>query len=386
MTRFHLSVGSKPIIPKADKVEVIEPIFDKPKTGVNEYAYEITKSYKNYLPYPVVILDRNNLAVEIPAQRLQGDGIRNLYVDIDIRFSNDVQIDVHSLLDNLTEDSPAELRIFKEILNNNRLEVKYGRKRITYSYRVDEYLLKRNEFNVFLEQLDIVVCKSGMSHNVVHPFSLDGRASGMNSDSSMFTYNVIINDPDRVFGDRYININGRVYRVEVGRDTLSRPGVYIYAGGEVDYYDFDKADELVPLFPTRSLAEQLGKHNEAIKVELEEKSIKAKADLIEKERELNELRNRLQAEELKRKEEYAQLETRRKAEYENQMYQLKQQETFIKQQEYELKRQSSLEAQRLQSLKYELEMRSYERKDTSETIKWLPAIAGGILALFGLFA
>lgn len=369
----------RPKLPMTDNITDIEDISrTKRRGGVNEYAFEITKSFKNHLTFPVVLIDRNNFAMELPSQQRSNSGNRDLVVDVTMIFASDVVLDVHHILDGVDEKSPKELQLFKRSLNNNQLQISYDRRKITFSYCVNEFLLRRNHYQVYLDQLDMVVCKKGFDEDVVHPYSLSGQALLVAQKVDILSYHILINDPDEVFGDRYANINGMTYKVPSTVDSTVKPGVYVYANhlGEdgTRFYSFEDADELVPLFPTVTLADQAEKRNEDFKIRQEEKTLKFKEELMDKEQELTKLKNDISLAEMARKNEH-----------EEKMFALKQQESQLKQMELEYKRLSAVENQRLSELKYDLEVRQANRKDTSDFFKWLPAVATGILALLGVF-
>lgn len=386
-------------VPLTDNVSTVNIVKEPHKQhGEREYAYEITKSFRNYLSYPIVVIDRNNLMVKLPTQRRTETGNNALVIDVRMVFSDDVQVDVTHVLDRLKDNSPAELHMVKEALNNNRVSISYGRRKIVLTYRVEEQVLRRNDWQAHITELDAVICRLGYEEGVVHPYSEPGQVAIMThqGDVELFSYRVLINDPVGEFGARYVNINNLVYHVPVTIDPTIKPGVYVYANSISDedtvFYSFDKAEELVPLFQTAKLAEQLGNPIEHNKRRVEEIQAKHKRDIILKEHELTLLKSKIAEEELRRDNEHS-----------DKMHELKKLETEYKRLEAEYKHLTTVETRRLNEqkatqdaeanrraselnqLKHDLEMRGYHRKDSTEWLKWLPAFISGVGALFTLF-
>lgn len=397
-------------VPLTDNVSNINVLKEPHKQLCErEYAYEITKSFRNYLSYPVVVIDRNNLMVKLPTQRRTDTSSNALVIDVRMIFSDDVQVDVTHMLDRLKENSPTELHRIKEALNNNRVSISYGRRKIVLTYRIEEQVLRRNDWQAHISELDAVICRLGHEEGVVHPYSDPGQVAIMTHQGNveLFSYRVLINDPVGEFGSRYVNINNLVYHVPVTIDPTIKPGVYVYADSVSDedtvFYSFDQAEELVPMFQTAKLAEQLGNPAEHNKRRVEEMQNKHKREMLIKEHELVLLKAKISEEELKRT-----------TEHDNKMHDLKKLESEYKRLEAEYKHLTTVEAQRLNDqkaqqeaeatrqkayneeqasqraielarLKHEFEMRGYSRRDSTEWLKWLPAFISGIGALFTLF-
>ena len=386
-------------VPLTDVVSRIN-VMKEPTKHIDEreYAYEITKSYRNYLAYPVVLIDRNNLVVELPPQKRRTTSPNAVVVDVRMTFADDVKVDVTRVLDRLRENSPLELHMVKEALNNNRVSISYGRRRIILTYCVEEHVLRRNDWQAHISELDTVICRGGYDEGVVHPYSKEGQVAIMTNQQGveLFSYRVLINDPFEEFGDRYVNINNLVYHIPITVDASIRPGVYVYANSVLDedtiYHGFDMADELVPLFHTQKLAEQLGNPTQHNQRRVEDMQAKHKRELLSKEHELTILKGKIAEEQL-----------RRDAEHAEKMHSLKQLESEYKRLEAEYKHLCTVEARRLNEqkaeqekeanrrtaelnkMKHELDMRGYERKEASEWMKWLPAFITGVGALFALF-
>lgn len=360
-------------VPSVSRIAKVKEIQPNDNLDSPNYAYEVTRSFRNHLSYPVVLTDRNNLSVKIPSQRRPINGDPELSIDILIKYSADVVFDYTHVLDYVDENSPMELQVIKKVLNNQRVNVQYGKNYILFSYRVDDLMIKRHHNSVYLEQVDMVVSREDVCRDVVHPYSSLGQALIINHNPFVFSYSILINDPEKQFGDRFININGDVYQVRSTVDYSVSPGVYVYTD-ITTRYDFHEADEKLKLYTTAAIARQLGVPEEHVKAQIDQQTLQYKRELLDKEKEIAEIKHAQSLEDLVRKQEH-----------EKAMQDIKDREAELKRLELEYKRLSSVESQRLNELKHDLEMRSANRKDASEFMKWLPALVGGAAALIAAF-
>ena len=355
-------------IPVVVSTKKVTEVADKANAR-NTYAYEISKGFRNYLSYPVSIIDRNNIAVTLQPQRSLGQFQNELHIDVTIRHCRDVRLDVNHVLDNVDSNSPKELQLIKESLQNNRIDITYDRGSICFSYRVDDQLLRENDYELYLDQIDYVICKAGRELELIHPHSAQGLKQSQSMPVDRLSYELMINDPTGQFGMRFVNINGSVLPVPVNALSHMKPGVYRYTSvkddTQAEHFSFDIADAELNLYMSHALAKSYGNPQENAKMELETKTLQHKANMMEKEAELQSIKNK-----------YAEEEAARKVELERLQHELRQTEI-------ELKRIQALESQRLSEMKFDLERRSANRKDSSEVVKWLPAIVGAAAALFG---
>lgn len=359
----------------------------------DDYSYQVTTAYKNTLSYPIVIMHRSNHAVRLPISKTYNPKDKNLEralrVDVIINFSEDVDLDVTHLFDILTEKSSPELLAMKEALRKNQLRVNYGKRRIVITYLVTDRTISSNNYSVYVDELDVVLCKDGYENHVYHPYSLQGQAILTDTTPNLFSYRVLINDPNQEFGARYININGSVYHVPPTVDQGLQPGVYIYSSSDnqapAKFVSFEEVDDVLPLYMSAKLAEQLGDTASSHRLSEEELAHQRKMKALSKEIELTELKNNVDAD-----------KTTRDHAYGIQLSEIKQQYEEIKlQNQVEAQNMATLKANleesarvreaELYKLKHELEMRSVQRKEGSELIKWFPAIATAIGAMFNIF-
>lgn len=372
------------VLPTTTEFDHVKEILDSNKLRDFKSDFTVQRSYRNGLGFPITIVDRDNIEYTISPNVAAGNITHSFTIVETISFSpNVVNINVESVL-NAINSSPKAQAI--KISLDNLMSLKATSHHISNNTTIIvEYTLSGNAFArrrhaVYLESLDLTICKKGYDYNVVHPYSAIGQSLIVKSSQNLdgFNYIVVINDPDEIYGQRYINIANRVFRVRITKDRSSRPGVYIYSKGTqinlktleenelAEFFEFGEADDKVPLFKTPSLAKDFGDAHlsRADEIKIKEAELKlAKADVdLEK----TMLEGKLKTQEAEFKKE--QLEQQMK----------------MKQLEDELFREKLLRDRIQQDYKHKQDMASMDRKDVSDILKWVPSLITGILGIAGL--
>lgn len=384
------TVGHVPNTVPVDSVNNVDDVDSRLRNS--NYGYQVSTGYVNTLSYPLVIIQRSNHAIRLPPSKSikNESDERGLRIDVVISFNQDVDLDVTHMLDDLEEDASLELKALREAVKNNRVKLTYGKSRIMLSYTVNDRTIRKNNFSVYISELDVVLCKNGYESNSYHPYSLKGQELLTDETPNMFNYRVLINDPDKLFGARYINVNGVVYHVPASADIGMRAGVYVYSsqgtsGSQPVFLEFDEADDKLALFPSAKLASELGDVNGSYKSEEAEQAHKRNMEKMQMEMALTKAKNEAESS-----------KTVRDTASDEQLY-------AIRHEHEKLKLENQLESQRLerlkadieetakrrehdlQKMKHNLEMTSMQTKTGTEAFKWLPAIASAIGALFNVF-
>lgn len=369
------------ILPENSTVDIIKNISGDDYSFLNQKRdLTISRTYRNDLGYTVSIVDRNNVCYDINSS-LSSGVVNNEFVVVDtITFNNNVKINTNLLL------NESSVNKVKEAFESSLKDKSNARILSTHNQLIIEYVvsantLARHSHRLYLEELDITVCMQGVDYKVVHPYSLIGQSLIVQHrlNEMGFNYIVVINDPNGVFGARYINISNRVFKVEITRDSSLKPGVYLYVKGEAvntedygkrtaDYFfDFKEADAKVPLWKTASEAKdfgdaQLSRQEEIKTTEARLKALEAELKLkkLTLESELATMKANYDADKLK-------LET------EN------------------LKLKNSLEKEKQEresaynKIKYEQDMAAARRKDISEITKWIPGLLAAVTAVLNFY-
>lgn len=375
-------------LPRIVTSSSIDGISSGVDLGNMEVCYEVTQTYVNGLPYPITVIDRDNFEVTIPNTTGHLRKTSDFCIYVTFSFRSGVIIDASHLLDDISESSPKVLQALKKaVTHSSKHKVFSNMDRFQIVYKVTKEHLLNNGGNMYLDDLDIAICNGKNDFGIVHPESADGREIRFRNQmkDQGFGYKVVIVDPENVYGFRYINIGGMVYKIKPVDDDDRDPGVYLlvsapdHNGSENKwhYHSFDDADKNLPLFKTASDAQTFGDVASERKAELEQLESERKREAIEMQRIIDQEKHRYEKKslELKTKMENYEREQRRK------VSKAKKREAEllhkIKLIEAELDRDKSLRDSRLSELKYELDTRQAIRKDSSDSMKYLlPVIVG----------
>ena len=337
--------------------------------------------YVNYLGVDVMVLDRRGVEFKIPS-RFNANN-RSLEFKI---------IESYTLLEGVVvnfseeENDPSISEYRQHLLDSLHMDSKASR---TTRKAIVETSFKKTDLSnynnaVYIKEHDVVVYVPRVGVNIIHPTTVSLILNGLNPANRSpngFNFNIQINDPRNKIGNRYLNISGVVYEIIPDRDPTKMEGVIVSsntADKELCHVpmSLEEFEKNIKSYKSFEEAELLGN--------LEEK---AKADLS---RELEQLKhnNATEVEKLKASSLQNQAEAdRAKQELAAAQTDLKSLEAKHKK-EIELinaqidREKSEMDFQSLQRKAY-YEERSYDRKDSSELIKFLPMIIGaGLVLLF----
>ncbi len=354
-------------------------------------GFQSELSYQNGFPYAIVVIFRSSIAVKIPPLTDTTRREKGFVIHQRLRFPRSVNFDVHRVLDEVDSKSPIELQVIQKAYNDSKGgQVARGHECVL-TYGLTRSKFEKAGGSVYLEELDIVICRDTDEAQTVHPASVEGHAMALREEQRHmgFVFNVRIHDTSQQYGDRFINLAGMVYRVLATADKTVPDGVYIQAPSPSDqfvteqrHYTFEKADQELPLFRTANDALILGDVAEARKRENEEFQFGLKRQYQETEmkhkQELLDLDKQLAA----LKQEKAELEM----EHVRETYKLKEEnleiERILRGVEAEAAREKQARDKELLGLKDTYERRSMARKDWSEFAKWLPTIVAALAIVY----
>lgn len=369
-------------------MDVNPAIVSLPSKAIDTLSYEAERSplvkeirYINNLGEDIVVLDRRGIEFKIPSRfnpsnkSLEFKIVEGYTIgeDVTVNFSNNEQDKNvgdyrQNLLDSLHMDSKARRNTRKCIV---------------------ETVIKKTDLSnynnaVYIKEHDIVIYIPKMGITVVHPTTVSLILNGLRfkerADNS-FNFNVKINDPRNKIGSRFLNISGMIYELVPERDSSQVEGVVVSSTtpeGEVVHVpmSLEEFEKNIRSYRSYEEAETLGNIEESLKAQrTEEVETIRHQNTVEAEK-LKSETLRAQREADKTKQELLSIQT-----------QLKTQETEHKKQLEIIsakldEEKSHREWESLQRKSY-YEERSYDRKDSSELIKFLPMIIGaGLVLLF----
>ena len=384
-------------LPRISKVDSVNTVNEYSPRSRGHTTASTTMSFHNHLGYAISVLDINNISMTIPnSQSPTGEPI--FIIEYRINFTSDVNINWERVLDE--KNTNPTIETLKAIVKNNSNNIKltsFGNEYII-EYIIRHQTLVKNDFALYYSDLNLVVAKADKSYDKVHPLSSVGQSLILNTSENItgFQYRIVINDPYNQFGERYVNLNGSVFKVRRTVDNSIKPGVYIHTKDECmdsgnfvngqsnTFYEFSEADAIVPLYSTVHLAASLGDMNHKQTQEIKEKEAEVKERLANLNLKKIEMESRLKDMEYKHKQEYAVLERENvrlkdALDREKQIREDKSSESKHRMDDHARKMDSNARED-----KAYYERRTYERKDTNEFLKWIPVVLTGILTIVGL--
>ncbi|MBE0438284.1 MAG: hypothetical protein IBX57_00760 [Gammaproteobacteria bacterium] len=249
-----------------------------------EHRVSISQSYYNHGRTPVIVVDRHGLKYVVPP--CGNTNLNKVIIRVKIEIIGDVNINSTDLLDNSSMGSSVLLDVLSA--NQRPLSFTNGFAKtyeVDYAYSFEEIESKGN--SVYLKNLDIVL--STLSPFIVpfHPYSEKGCRSyaikareHVNTNTSL-GYNIVIADSQGVFGEKFVNINGRAYKVPVDDSGEMADGVWLISSGEAkghsnvlrpifQRYDFQDAEKELGLYKSVEEALTLGDLISAKEAEIKE--------------------------------------------------------------------------------------------------------------------
>lgn len=392
-------------------------------------GFEVNTTFINKLGIDVIIKDRNNLTIYMPnsfelkdrsagVKKDHGDHvfiIRQTYT----QRLRDVKVDgiIHDGLSDRSAQYPKEIHGLREEMYRNEIigdeerhifdlittdevrrqneithTLKYGYNKpnggtsttcFSVEYRLTEKELNERNGLVYFIGPDLVIYRDGdkyghiqhpaSNRNMIQPlklsplFKANGRLHG-DASSNTASFNLLINDPDKIYGSRYIYVSGQVIKIIPTIVPNMASGIYYdyreIGKTSINHVGFEDIDTLpIKLYSTEEEAKTNGDPSLLMKEELAKKE--HEIALSKKEAEL------LKAENARLREENIKLEAELNKE--------------------KLKREAGANAlkdeyeEKSYSRKDHYEHRSHSRKDSTEVLKWVAGIATvAVGAYFGI--
>lgn len=252
----------------------------------------------------------------------------------------------------------------------------YGNITIVLDYPLSLTDLQQYGGTVYYDESDTLISTSTLDDMPPHPASVDGgnivllNTHIQRHQEFGFGYSINLVDTAGKYGPRYLNIGGKVYRINPVKDPTRRDGIYVMAnapaygdmnieGHRLKVYAFEGAEEKLGLYKSSEEAFALGDlalANKGKILELEAEVQRAKKE------------NMLQKEDFDRKASIA-ADLARQANVRAEDYQRTLERTRLEEKlAFERKRD-------------EYDEKAHKRKDTSEFLKFLPALIVGLGAL-----
>lgn len=280
------------------------------RNRTRDASYIKSFEYINGLPVPVTVTDRDGVAVVIPPRDVYNVQCTNSFdVTVEYAFNNISKIDADATLD---EDYISDKPHVHAFADGARWVKKVGSNKprqlssvgIIHSFSTKDF--RTNNGDIYVPQLDVVLSlRNEINHIPTHPYSEHGNIMRNKESEVQFSYGIIANDPDRVFGERFINLYGEIFRIPIIRDTTSPSGLVIKGNVPVAdettgslvrrrFLTFDEAEKLKIFYYSQQEAEEYGDINAKQKRELEQDKLNLEREKLKLEEQKVELQGQVQ--------------------------------------------------------------------------------------------
>lgn len=253
-----------------EKLEAPSYSAEKVEVSNRDLRCLISSPYEQHITYingfndPVSVVERNGIRTIIPPQRDRNN--INFIVRLTFYVPKSIHFDADFLL-----KSECDATVEFNAINKAGDKILSGNERIldTNAFSID-YVISRDKLdkrggNIYLMERDIVISFHIGNKTPLHPASRDYQKERLLIDSNKFInetqfgFSIKIIDNNGMYGDRYVNLNGRAYRIPATRDRILTDGVYYSSSGhaignfnncppETHKYTFEEADKALSLY------------------------------------------------------------------------------------------------------------------------------------------
>ncbi|EKD22573.1 MAG: hypothetical protein ACD_84C00042G0001, partial [uncultured bacterium] len=262
--------------------------------GMSPVEYKMT--YINNLPIPVTVVMRSGLKFVLKPEHSMT--CNKLIVRTEIVVNQSARFDLQKFLSSIDSSSSKELIAMREALDFQIKENRHGNATLTIDYALTYEKLKSFGGTIYFHELDIVISANNFESAMPHPYSKEGRdlefivGSKGRFQESRFSYEIEIIDNIGRFGPRYINIGNKIFKLNPIKNLQKEDGIYVLSDSEttgelvtgkrdVNYFQFEEAEEKLGLFRTFEDARDLGDASSARKFEIAK--MERAADLLKAE-------------------------------------------------------------------------------------------------------
>lgn len=342
---------------------------------------EVRHSYINNMPVDAVVGWRNGLKCVIPSVPIRTG--QTFIVRYELIVEPPSRRELEKLIWLVNDQSSEELRKIREIFEVSISQNRYGGAHLYLDYHLTHNQLKQMGGTIYLHELDTVISILPFDEVPTHPYSERARIDRVVteltvSDHTGFVFSIDIVDNFSRIGDRFAFIFNAVRRITPRKCDHRKDGAYVTIScpssigdeerdAKVSFYDFDQMEEGLGLYETYEKALTAGDTASA-----------KKEELLNKEHEISRLKLIAQSQKHEHEKDMLELDAKLKhaaSENEQKAQELKQVYARIEH-EREIQRQA---------IKDSYEQKSHVRKDTSETIKFIPTLLMGMGIAYGLF-
>lgn len=355
--------------------------------NVNEIGLERTITFRNGFTTPVILTERSGFAIEIPPLPPGHKSSSDFIVDVRYSFKTNVILDKTHLLDRVGEHASSELKALRQAIRETPLGANAIGNCFSLTYSIESSQLNFRTNSIYVKELDITLSlTSPTGMRAIHPYSEEGLIiQESQKTNAAFRYDIEIVDPNKLYGDRYCNISNVIYKIQAHAMCNKAEGVYLTCTNPVNpinpdlelivrHYPFDTADKELGLYRTADEARTYGDLLAERKRDYELTISENKKLLADRDYEFSKLKNDHEAAMFNLKSNFEQIEHKLKMELQASKAIQHQLELDAKYRDEWFDKVKFNRDMQQSDRKFEYDMRSINRKDFSEFLKWLPSV------------
>lgn len=335
--------------------------------------YTTSISVHNHMTDAISVAGRDGIPIRI---RRSGSRANTVEIVKTIIVSNDCSIDPENIY--ITQGlNVKEREAYTKAIEFAETSGTYRGRKIQVTYTLKREELVRVEGGFYLAELDLTL--SVQPEDVVNPGAIH-PASCVATRYKLFDSMICVNHPnqfgfgmyiisnDQRYGDRYINVQGDVYRIPSIINNSLRNGVYVCRSSPIygnekagipkeTYYEYSEADDQLDIYLSPEDARLHGNSKEQFQRDMKRQEEELKLELFNAKKELQ------------------------KTEHEHAKY-LAEIETAKARRDQINKELDEMREREKQERKDYYDERNQHRKDQSDLVKYIPAmITGGFAVL-----
>lgn len=368
-------------------VSEVVPGPDMTQLGRGRNRTSIEMRVINTMREPVFWRNALGMVVKEPSE-INPKEEEALYIVIEYHFDSGVKIDPQDML---TEARFRNIkvereRVYEALKTLEQSPRHYKERSFHYTLALTRDELEAQGGVVYLQDVDMVVGFQTHVDTAQHPHTTQGHYQQLNDtlkNEPGIHQRFLLNDNGGRIGSRYINTGYDVFELKPSNDPQLRDGVYVTVkhNGNPEpislFYSIEEADKALGLYVNRAEAETFGAPEARFKADLKEReqdiereklNLRDRRNSMDEEQKEQERRHKQQEEELRQ----------RKARFEEEQRQ-RQREQERQKEQFEHERKMHEERAR-----FEYDMRSRDRKDNSDALKAAVDIGKAILSVVSL--
>lgn len=250
-------------------METIEGTHVVPIEGPQQHRATVSSKmikqvrFFNGTGHDIRITELNGLSFTYPSdtsnsRHYSGHFVVEVYYEYKVSGLGCIEADKEHYLSRISESYGKEAKAIRDAFLKGEYSYSNGVVGIAYQVNISEFFDKKVK-SLYIEPLDIVISLESLlrpGEKVVHPRSPSSYYLRQSeSDVDVLSQRIEIFDPRGRFGDKYVMLAGRPFRIKAKKHSNVVEGVHVTTIGcadsgknVVEYYTFDEAAKYLKLF------------------------------------------------------------------------------------------------------------------------------------------